>query len=301
MSGPGTRPNGRTLFGVSVPGTGRVSLALVAFAVGVSGVVMATDGVVFSPVAAPRETVTLAPVASTGCAAAGPYVPPAMGSVGVAPSLHLCPGGPMTISVPGTVVDGMDLHGGVVVDAADVVIRRSRITGDGSAPFGIVTTGAGSVRIEDTTLTGRFTEAAVGGARWTAERIEIVGVTGDGAHVGEGSRLRASVLSRFAPGSAVDGLELIAPDVVVEDTTVRMDEGHRSAVLIAPADGDGSIVVRANILGGGAYTVHQSGGPAQDVHVVDNRFARDAGRAPLRVPPTAESAGNTFVDGAPVR
>ncbi|MHA6781451.1 hypothetical protein ACVGOW_10710 [Pseudonocardia saturnea] len=286
---------------MSVPGTGRISLALVAFAVGVSGVVIATDGVVFSPLAAPVETVTLAPVASTGCAAAGPYVPPEMGSVGLPPSLHLCPGGPLTISVPGTVVDGMELRGGVVVDAADVVIRRSRITGDGSAPFGIVTTDAGSVRIEDTTLTGRFAEAAVGGARWTAERVEIVGVSGDGAHVGEGSRLRASVLSRFAPGAEVDGLELLAPDVVVEDTTVRMDEGHRSAVLIAPADGDGSIVVRANVLGGGAYTVHQPAGPAEDVHVVDNRFARDAGRAPLRVPPAAESTGNTFVDGAPVR
>lgn len=145
---------------MSVPGTGRISLALVAFAVGVSGVVMATDGVAFSPPAAPQATVT---------------------------------------------------------------------------------------------------------DRWTAERVEIVGVTGDGAHLEEGSRLRASVVSRFAPGAEVDGLELLAPDVVVEDTTVRMDEGHHSAVLIAPADGDGSIVVRSN------------------------------------VPPAAESGGNTFVDGAPVR
>ena len=306
MSSTDARPNGRTLHGVSVPGTGRISLALVAFALGVSGVVVATDGVVFSPPAAPQATVALAPVASTGCAAAGPYVPPEMGSVGLPPSLRLCPAGPLTISVPGTVVDGMDLRGGVVVDAADVVIRRSRITGDGSAPFGIVTTDAGSVRIEDTTLTGRFAEAAVGGSRWTAERIEIVGVTGDGAHVGEGSRLRASLLSRFAPGADVDGLELLAPDVVVEDTTVRMDEGHRSAVLLAPqgdgaGHGAGPIVVRSNILGGGEYTVHQPAGPAEDVHVVENRFARDAGRAPLRVPPAAESTGNTFVDGAPVR
>lgn len=298
---------------MSVPGTGRISLALVALAVGVSGVVMATDEVAFSmlagsqqisgsqQIAGPRGAVTTTPVAATGCAAAGPYVPPALGSVGLPPSLDLCPGGPLTITAPGTVVDGMDLRGGVVVAAADVVIRRSRITGDGSAPFGVVTTGAGSVRIEDTTLTGRFAEAAVGGARWTAERIEIVGVTGDGAHAGEGSRLRASVLSRFAPGRDVDGLQVLAPDVVVEDTTVRMGEGHRSAVRIVPAGGDGSIVVRANVLGGGEYTVHQPGGPAEDVHVVDNRFARDAGRAPLRVPPAAESSGNTFVDGAPVR
>ncbi|MBW0115359.1 hypothetical protein [Pseudonocardia abyssalis] len=283
---------------MSVPGTGRVGLTLVAFAVGVSGVVLATEGVTFG---APAPTVALAPVVSTGCAAAGPYVVPERGSVGLPPSLRLCAAGPLTITRPGTVLDGMDVRGGVVVDAPDVVVRRSRITGDGTRAYGIVTTGAGSVRIEDTTLTGRFTEAAVGGDRWTAERIEVVGVTGDGAHAGRGSRLRASVLSRFAPGREVTGLTVTASDVVVEDSTIRMGDGHLSAVRIASDGGGRPIVVRSNVLGGGGYTVHQDEGPGDDVHVVDNRFARDAVRAPLRVPMTAEATGNTYVDGAPVR
>lgn len=299
MSGAAATPTGPTLPAVPVPGAGRISLAVVALTVAVGGAVVGTDGGWFPGPA--TSTVVLEPVASTGCAAVGPYVPPERGSVGLPPSLRLCSGGPLTITTPGAVVDGMDLRGGVVVDAADVVVRRSRITGDGTSAFGIVTTGAGSVRIEDTTLTGRFTEAAVGGDRWTAERIEIVGVTGDGAHAGRGSRLRASVLSRFAPGAGVDGLELTAPDVVVEDTTVRMGDDHRSAVRIAPAGGDGPIVVRSNVLGGGEYTVHQAEGTADDVHVVDNRFAHDAVRAPLRVAAAAESSGNTYVDGAPVR
>ena len=286
---------------MSVP-IGRVGLGLLVFALGVSGVVIATEGVTFplASSAGGTETVVLAPAASTGCAAAGPYVAPERGSVGLPPSLHLCAGGPLTITTAGAVIDGMDLRGGIVVDAPDVVVRRSRITGDGTSPYGIVTNPGGSVRIEDTTLTGRFTVAALGGARWTAERVEIVGVTGDGAHAGTGSTLRASVLSRFEPGADVDGLELLAPDVVVEDSTIQMGESHRSAVRIDPEDGDGPIVLRANVLGGGQYTVHQAEGMEQDVHLVDNRFARDAARAPLRVSPTAESTGNTFVDGAPV-
>lgn len=281
---------------MSVAGSGRLGLALLACTLGLSGFVVATDGAV--PVV-PAPVVTLAPVAA--CSATGPYVVPERGSVGLPPSLRLCPSGPLTVTEPGTVLDGLDLRGGVVVDAPDVVVRRSRVTGDGSRPYGIVTTGAGSVRVEDTTLTGRFTEAAVGGDRWTAERIEIVGVSGDGAHAGRGSRLRASVASRFAPGSGADGVTLLGPDVVVEDSTVRMGTGHRSAVRIAPGRGDGPVVVRANVLGGGEYTVHQDGGSGADVSVVDNRFARDAGRAPLRVPATAETTGNTFVDGAPAR
>ncbi|WP_300008223.1 hypothetical protein [Pseudonocardia sp.] len=280
-------------------GMGRVGLVLAACCLGISGVVVATDVVVSPPVADP--TVALAPAASSTCAAAGPYVVPELGSVGLPPALRLCPSGPLTVRVPGTVLDGMDLRGGVVVDAPGVVVRRSRITGDGTGAYGVLTTAAGSVRIEDTTLTGRFDEAAIGGAGWTAERVEIVGVSGDGAHAGAGSRLRASVLSRFEPGEDVDGVAVLAPDVVVEGTTVRMGERHRSAVSIAPGDGPpGPVVVRRNVLGGGDYTVLQSVGAADAVEVVENRFARDAGRAPMRLAPAAAATDNTYLDGAPV-
>lgn len=278
---------------------GRVGLAVAALCLLVAGVVVATEGVAASETAAFDTSVAPAPAASSTCAAAGPYAAPEPGSVGLPPSLRLCPSGPLTITTPGAVLDGMELRGGLVVDAPDVVVRRSRITGDGSAAYGVVTTAAGSVRIEDTTVTGAFTEAAVGGTRWTAERVEVVGVDGDGAHAGAGSRLRASVLSRFAPGADTDGLVVLAPDVVVEGTTIRMGEAHHNAVRIDPGGAvDDPIVLRANVLGGGEYTVAGSG--AADVQVVDNRFARDSARAPLRVGPMTTSRGNTYLDGAPV-
>jgi hypothetical protein len=283
-------------------GLGRVGLALVACCLGVSGVVVATDSVVFPAVTDP--TVVVAPAASSSCAAVGPYVVPELGSVGLPPTLRLCPSGPLTVTEPGTVLDGLDLRGGIVVDAPGVVVRRSRITGDGTSAYGVLTTSAGSVRIEDTTLTGRFAAAAIGGAEWTAERIEIVGVSADGVHAGPGSRLRASVLSRFEPGTDVDGVEVLGPDVVVEGTTVRMGERHRTAVRVLggvgpDADGrHGPIVLRLNVLGGGQYAVLQSGGADDDLAVVDNRFARDSG--PLRLSPTAVTADNHYLDGAPV-
>lgn len=289
-----------------------MGLALLAFGLGVSGVLVATDGVVALPGVAPfavtasGPTVVLAPVSSSDCTAAGPYVAPAQGSLGLPPGQRTCAGGPVTVSTPGTVLDGWDLRGGVIVEAADVVVRRSRITGDGTRPYGVLTRPGASVRIEDTTLTGRFGEAAIGGADWTAERVEIVGVSADGAHAGPGARLRASVLSRFGPGEQVDGVELRAPDVVVEDSTVRMGREHRSAVLIDPdgvpgqRDANGPIVLRANVLGGGEYTVHQTDDTLDDVQVLDNRFAHDAARSPTRLEPTTMTSGNTFVDGAPV-
>jgi hypothetical protein len=288
-----------------------MGLALVAFGLGVSGVVVGTAGIALPGTSRPEtsrseETVTLVPAASSTCAATGPYLAPAQGSVGLPPGVGTCAGGPVTVTTPGTVLDGWDLRGGVVVAATDVVVRRSRITGDGTAAYGVVTRPGASVRIEDTTLTGRFEEAAIGGADWTAERVEIVGVSGDGAHAGPGARLRASVLSRFEPGADVDGLEVRGSDVVVEDSTVRMAPEHRSAVFIDPAGpGDagpdgGPTVLRANVLGGGGYTVHQAAGRLDDVRIVDNRFGHDAALAPLRVEPTATTRDNTFVDGGPV-
>ncbi len=135
-------------------------------------------------------------------------------------------------------LDGWDVQGGILVDAADVVVRRSRVVGDGSMAYGISTTAAGSVRIEDVTLTGEFREAAIGGNRWSAERVEITRVTCDGAHVGDGSRLRNSTVHDFAtaPGQEVDALVLhgTGRDVVVEDNRVELGRGPGSAVLVAP-------------------------------------------------------------------
>jgi hypothetical protein len=285
---------------------GRAALALVTVALGVGGVALVA-GDVLGP--GPAE-VAIAPASGASvalsCSSTEEWTAPERGSVELPPGLRLCPEGstgPTTVDTPGAVVDGWDLRGGLVVTAPGVVVQRSRITGDGSTDYGIATSGNGTVRVQDTTITGRFGRAALGGSRWTAERVEIVGVAGDGAHAGRGCRLLASALSRFEPGTGTDGVEVRAGDVVVEGTTVRMGEAHRSAVHIAPdEDGpdDGPVVLRANVLGGGGYSVVQPGPASAEVELVDNRFARDAREAPLRVPAAVRERGSTYLDGAPV-
>src|SRR4051794_30315417 len=135
------------------------------------------------------------------CAEAGPYAPPPPDSVGTPTGLRLCPvRAALEVRTPGAVLDGLDLTGGVVVTAPGVVVRRSRITGDGTTAAGVRTLDGGSVRIEDTTLTGRFTDAAVDGPDWVAERVEMTAVRADGARLGPGATLRNSWLHDFAPG-----------------------------------------------------------------------------------------------------
>ena len=289
-------------------GLGRVGLGLAAFVLAVAGVVVATEGTTF-PGVAPRPTVVLAPAAIAGCAAAGPYRPPERDAIGLPAGLDLCPSGPLTIRVPGAVVDGVDVRGGVVVAAPDVVVRRSRITGDGTLPYGVRTAPGGSVRIEDTTITGDFPVAAIGDDRWTGERVEIVRVSHDGARLGSRATLRNSLLHGFAPapGDDATALRLLGArgDALVEGNRVEMGTGpgHRSAVLLAPPPPDAAgraVVIRDNVLGGGEYTLHQAAPARGVVEVLRNRFRRDAAQAPLQVSPETLLEGNTFVDGGPV-
>jgi hypothetical protein len=283
----------------------RAVLAIAAFGLAVSGVVVGTEGSTF-PGAVP--SVALAPAAAVGCAATGPYRAPDPGSVGVPAALPLCLSGPMTVTAAGTVLDGWDVRGGIVVDAADVVVRRSRITGDGTVPFGIRTTDAGSVRIEDSTLTGDFPDAAIGGDRWSGERVEITGVTHDGARLGDGARLRNSSLHAFAPAPGAESHALVllgsGSDILVEDNLVELGSGPRrgSAVLLAPEKPatrtDGPVLIRGNVLGGGRYTLAQDAAAAlSEVRITGNRFQRDAGEGPLRVSRRAVLDGNTYLDG----
>ncbi|QYN33015.1 hypothetical protein K1T35_31345 [Pseudonocardia sp. DSM 110487] len=286
----------------------RAWLGFATCVVAVAGVVIATDGTTFPALDPP--TVALAPAAAAlECAAAGPYEAPERGSVGVPAGLRLCPTAARTITSSGVVLDGWEIRGGVVVDAPEVVVRRSRIVGDGTQPFGIVTTARGSVRIEDVTLTGDFPEAAIGGDRWSGERLEITGVTGDGARLGESSRLRNSTVHDFvtSPGREASALVVRGNgrDVLVEDNEVDVGSGpgRGSAVLLDPertaGRDDGPIVIRGNVLGGGRYTVREDEpGSPSDVRISGNRFRRDAEEAPVRVSRRAVLEDNSYLDGA---
>jgi hypothetical protein len=249
-----------------------------------------------------------APAAVPTCVQAGPYAPPAPDSVGVPDDLPLCRVSALTVSEPGAVLDGLEVAGGIVVEARDVVVRRSRVTGDGTLPAGIRTVDGGSVRIEDTTVTGDFTEAGVEGADWTAERVELAGLRGDpdltGARLGPGVTLRNSWLHDLA-GSG-DALALVAPagDVLVEGNRIERGPGGGSAVVVDPppawrAERPGAVVIRGNELGGGDYTLRlgETSDGLSDLQITGNRFRRDAAVGPLRVPGEADLADNLFVDG----
>jgi hypothetical protein len=288
-------------------GTVRPLLAVLVAAAAVGGVVVGAAG--GSPAAAVPT-----------CAETGAYVAPPPQSVGTPAGLRLCPaGGILEVRTAGAVLDGLDLTGGVLVSAPGVVVRRSRISGDGSAAAGVRTLPGGSVRIEDTTLTGDFTEAALAGADWTAERVEVTGLRADGAHLGPGATLRNSLLHAFdpAPGREVDAVTVAASDALVEGNRVQLGSGpgrvsavritgpaagvnpvHQSLELDDPGD---PAVVRGNELGGGRFTLLAADPGDLPPQITGNRFLRDPAAVPLRLRGAADLRDNVFTDGGAVR
>ena len=115
--------------------------------------------------------------------------------------------GNLTITTPGTVIDGLDIHGYVTVKAANVTIKRSMIRG-GPAPTvgrGILTmthTGASNFLIEDVTIAPTYPNPYVNGINvnqsGTVRRANISGSV-DGIMIyGSGVRVESSYLHTFA-------------------------------------------------------------------------------------------------------
>ncbi|GAA3554055.1 hypothetical protein GCM10022222_42160 [Amycolatopsis ultiminotia] len=223
----------------------------------------------------------------------------------------------MTADRAGVVLSGLDLHGMLTVTAPDVVVRHSRFTGDGSTPWAIRTDGAGSVRIEDTVITGDYTDAGISYGNWSAVRVEISEMTNDGAKLGPHTTITDSWIHDFAPapGAHSDGLQLTEDvgDIVVKNNRIDIGtgEGANAAVFLSPDIGSenpsaGPIRIEGNTLGGGGYTFYSVGGMhgarLQDVTLTGNTFRRDARFGAIY--PTDFDAhtvsGNVYADGSSV-
>ncbi|WP_020662865.1 hypothetical protein [Amycolatopsis benzoatilytica] len=251
-------------------------------------------------------------LAAAGCAAtatpAGP--PPAAPTVG-APSESLRPSGSLTADQPGQVLDGLDVRGSVTVSAPNVVIERSRFTGTGADYFAITTIGAGSVTIRNVSIRGDYLSAAIAFHNWTAERVDISGMTHDGVKLGNNVRLTDSWIHDFAPapGAHADGAQSdhLAGSILVAGNVIDPGKAEEitSAIILSSSPDPtpavaGPVVIRDNELGGGANTLYHNP-DYPDVEITGNTFRRDYRYQPIYPGPRPKVfSGNHFPDGTAV-
>ncbi|GAA3554041.1 hypothetical protein GCM10022222_42140 [Amycolatopsis ultiminotia] len=223
----------------------------------------------------------------------------------------------VTADQPGQVLDALDVHGTITVTAPDVTVKRSKFTGAGQ-DWAVRTAGSGSVHLEDATLTGDYSDAAISYHNWSATRIDLSGMSNDGGKVGNNVSITDSWIHDFTPASGAhsDGLQVVEDvgTIVIKNNKIDIGKapGVNAAIFLSPDLGPenpsaGPISVDGNTLGGGGYTFYsvsgRDGAKLQDVSVTNNKFVKDAIFGPVY--PTEFVAknvsGNTYTDGTAVK
>ena len=156
-----------------------------------------------APTPKPTPTTPPGPTPTNPPAPPGDF--PNADTTGVPPGTKLTPSGRVEVTKAGTVIDGLDIKGALVIKADNVVVTRSRISaGDELYPVNVK---SGSVTIEDSEITGGTT-AAVCCTNFTLRRVEIHDVM-EGPRMHDNTTIEDSWihhLKRF-PGGHIDALQ----------------------------------------------------------------------------------------------
>jgi hypothetical protein len=224
---------------------------------------------------------------------------PNASNTGVPPGTTLTPTGGMTVTQPGTVVDGVDAPW-IEVEAANVTIRNSRIHSDAFSLIYNRSSSPGLV-VEDSELIGQD-GTGISSNNFTARRVEITGVE-NGCDIG--SRGNVTIVDSYihdldtSGGAHTDGCQIGegAHDILFHHNYISpQDSGSpasTSAIIMYTGDGTQNTRVRIenNILDGShaAVALYAPRQPASDIYINNNRFRRgvfgytDSVRVPTRV------------------
>lgn len=235
---------------------------------------------------------------------------PGPDNTGVPAGTVLRPSGDLTITTPGTVIDGLDIAGCVVVKADDVTIRRSRITCV-DAPRWRAVRMEGEVSgllIEDVEIAGRgATEIGVDVSRAVLRRVDVHGFN-DGIRMGsdlviENSWVHDMTRQGALHPDAIQGIS--AQDVVIRNNTLDPtnrttgDPGN-AAIQLGSETGtkvSRNVRIEGNFLDGGNVSLNVSGSiTAENVVIRTNRFGTGSKYGPVLTPRRVAPAADNVMD-----
>ncbi len=174
--------------------------------------------------------------------------------------------GNLRISKPGTVIDRIDLAGCIVVAAADVTIKRSRIRGscaEGTIGPAYQTT-MSKVLIEDVEVDGlnqSTSYSLIAGESFTCRRCDLHG-GGTGIRAGDDTVVEDSWLHGNHVGGDSHNTALSihgGTNITIRHNLLQCDGGYNcsSALSLYPRDGRiDHVLVENNLFSGGGYCVY---------------------------------------------
>ncbi|NVP56830.1 right-handed parallel beta-helix repeat-containing protein [Mycoplana rhizolycopersici] len=241
-----------------------------------------------------------------GTAAASPF--PDARNTGVKTDTSLKPyAGTLYISDDGTVVEGLEITGSVVVDAKNVTIRNSRIIADTPWHIVYIKEGVEGFTLEDSEIDGRGKAANGALGRGTFLRNNIHGVE-NGLNIDGPSLIQGNFIHdmRGGPEAHFDGIEINGgKSIQILENTVLNENGQTAAIMLNNYfRGLADITVDGNRLAGGGYTIYLDGrfkgGPvdAASIRITRNVMSRGQwgffalyGNRPVQSDNTIEATG----------
>ncbi|QQR52679.1 right-handed parallel beta-helix repeat-containing protein [bacterium] len=280
------------------PETGTLTAgATVQSATGASG-----SGVVrFATAATPTPTGT--PAAQYNCIAS-PHVCgyPDETNTGVPAGVSLTPSSSITITQNGTVINGLNINGEVIIRANNVTIKNTRITSGDYYPIRYFDNDNTGLLIEDSEIIGTNSNvtAGISFANYTLRRVEIYGAA-DGIKADGDVLIEDSYVHNLSVGNDThnDGIQTTGGNnVTIRHTTCKLSttNGANACIQMGNESGQGisNWLVENNLFDGGGWTIN-AGQVASSTVFRNNRFTRNAGYGPVSIS-GATWQGNYFDD-----
>jgi hypothetical protein len=214
---------------------------------------------------------------------------PDASNTGPSSGVALKPSGSLRVSTAGSVVSGLDIHGSLLITAADVVVRNVRVTCDSSCAgrFAIQgsarATGLQIDHVEASSAPDKTVIATAADIHITAANIHN-GM--DGVHLTSGSTMTDSYVHDLAPTSdshddTIQIIESVSSHIVIHHNTL-LPYNEASRVFNNSAFICGSqctsttyLSFTDNLVNGGSITVRCPLKGSQGNVFADNRFGRN--------------------------
>jgi hypothetical protein len=208
---------------------------------------------------------------------------PGAGNTGPTNASALKASGSITSSHDGQIIENVHVTGTIEVRHKNVVIRNFKVTGTSS--YGIrVYEGGPSAIIEDGEITGAGVGAGVYGVNYTARRLNIHHLGGDGL------KAEANVVIEncwvhhlgLSPGSHADGIQVQkGANFIFRNNNFEVQigvnnggEDPNAAIFLGPAFGPiDNVLIEGNWMNGGNYTIYSNG--CSNVRIQNNFFGRN--------------------------
>ncbi|GAA3448877.1 right-handed parallel beta-helix repeat-containing protein [Dactylosporangium matsuzakiense] len=212
--------------------------------------------------------------------------------------------GDLVVTEAGAVIDGMQVNGSVIVQAADVHIRRVKIMATAGSYWVIrQAPGATGLVVEDSELDGRGSHDGIKqeASGLTVRRTQIRRVD-TGISVGDGGDIEGCTITDVATGV---GTSTGGSHITIRDNTITTAKSSvEAAIGLYTTTGDlHDVTVEGNRLAGGNYTFHVGEGPgAQEIVARHNQFGRSVHPKGGFYGPVAgwnaQAKGNMWTDNA---